>query len=196
MLHLCGTSQQHISLLVPISQSSLLSIVDLPKRDSELHHKHTFCNPFLSPFNKQKKRLLELLKSGYRLFLLHKTNPQILTTISASILEGDETEVLAHSNDVFSSRVGFSYGNTIFENTGMAVGAVTKRFVFPWYQPTWGGGSFKIWPLNYYEPGSNKVKLPKVGSNASVPASTRTGPNTRNGIQTGQGRQPSGMIPN
>jgi hypothetical protein len=58
-------------------------------------------------------------------------------TISAGTLERDETEVLAHSNDVFSSWVGFSYGNTIFENTGMGVGAVTKGFVFPWYQPTW-----------------------------------------------------------
>jgi len=54
---------------------------------------------------------LGALKSGYWLFLLHKTNLQTLMTISAGIhTEGDEIELLVHSHDVFSSQVGFSYG--------------------------------------------------------------------------------------
>jgi len=43
----------------------------------------------------------------------------------------------------FQAGLGSGMDNTNFENTGMGVGAVTERFVFPWYQPTWGG-SFKI----------------------------------------------------
>jgi hypothetical protein len=125
-----------------MSQSSLLSIVDPPKKDSELHHKHTFCNPFYH-LQQTKQVAFRALESGYWLFLLHKTNPQTLMTISAGITKGMKLRFWIIAMMFFQVGLGSVMESQILKTQAWVWGQLPNVFVLPWYQRT-RGGSFKI----------------------------------------------------
>ncbi len=66
-----------ISLLVPMSQSSLLSIVDPPKKEIVNFMINTpFATPFYHLQQKKKKQLLELLRAATGYFSFIKLIPK------------------------------------------------------------------------------------------------------------------------
>jgi hypothetical protein len=92
-------------------------------------------------FNKQKKWLLKLLRgvaTGYFSFI--KLIPKPLMTISAGRTKGMKLRFWLIAMMFFQAGLGSVMETQCLKTQAwMGVGAVvTKRFVFPWYQPNWG----------------------------------------------------------